>query len=173
MFSANSLIFQIKKILYFTVWMADLHLYSIKKAAMKLLIQPTKITPFIYFNEGESCLTFKGRSSPENPIDFYQSVIDFVDEFETSQKSVLVVNVCLEYFNTSSTKVLFNIFKQLASVQDKSGKVIVINWFYEDWDEDMLEIGEDFANALDLEFNLRELEALDEYEIEMDAADAA
>jgi hypothetical protein len=33
-----------------------------------------------------------------------------------------------------------------------------INWFYEEWDDDMMEIGEDFSQDLKLSFNLMEIE---------------
>ena len=38
------------------------------------------------------------------------------------------------------------------------GKLIVVNWYYEDWDDDMLEIGQDFGHYLDIEFNLKEVD---------------
>lgn len=124
---------------------------------MKLFIEPTRVTPYIAYNPSENVLHFKGRSSPENPIEFFKPVYDFFNQFENSNKSVLSVNVCLEYFNTSSTKVLFNIFKTMNAIQDKTGKVMIVNWFFEEGDDDMLEIGEDFSDALDIQFNMSEI----------------
>ena len=129
---------------------------------MNIYIEPTKSTPFIGYHPNENILHMRGRSSPENPLAFYQKVENFLDEYADSNQSILIVNMALEYFNTSSTKCLFSLFKKMGQIQDATGKVIVINWFYEDWDEDMLETGEDFSECLDLEFNLVEFDGEEE-----------
>ncbi|MEQ8713068.1 MAG: DUF1987 domain-containing protein [Cyclobacteriaceae bacterium] len=133
---------------------------------MKFLIEQTRVTPLVDYNNGERTLRISGRSSPENPLMFYQRLMDFVDEFASSIEPVLIVNVSMEYFNTSSTKCLFNLFKKMNEVQRELGKVVVINWYYEDWDDDMLEIGEDFSYGLDMEFNLIEVEDINSLTME-------
>ncbi len=133
---------------------------------MKFLIEQTRVTPLVDYNNGERTLRISGRSSPENPLMFYQRLIDFVDEFASSIEPVLIVNVSMEYFNTSSTKCLFNLFKKMNEVQRELRKVVVINWYYEDWDDDMLEIGEDFSYGLDMEFNLIEVEDINSLTME-------
>ncbi len=133
---------------------------------MKFLIEQTRVTPLVDYNNGERILRISGRSSPENPLMFYQRLMDFVDEFASSIEPVLTVNVSMEYFNTSSTKCLFNLFKKMNEVQRELGKVVVINWYYEDWDDDMLEIGEDFSYGLDMEFNLIEVEDINSLTME-------
>ncbi|MEM8894335.1 MAG: DUF1987 domain-containing protein [Bacteroidota bacterium] len=133
---------------------------------MEFFIEQTRTTPLVEYNAGENVLAIKGRSSPENPILFYQRLMDFVNEVPSSPSSVLQVNVCMEYFNTSSTKCIFNLFKRMNDVQDESGKPVIINWYYEDWDDDMFEIGEDFSYCLDLEFNLKEVEDINSLAME-------
>jgi hypothetical protein len=127
---------------------------------MELSILGTRITPTISFDSNENVLCFTGRSSPENPIEFYKPVFDFISSYKVSQQSILIVNVALEYFNTSSTKVLYNLLNKISEMQDATGKVVVINWFHEEWDEDMFEIGEDFSQSLNLKFNIKEIEEL-------------
>ena len=41
---------------------------------------------------------------------------------------------------------------------DESGKELVVNWFFEEGDDDMMEAGEDYCDLLDLEFNFIEIE---------------
>jgi hypothetical protein len=128
---------------------------------MELSIEGTRVTPTISFQKNENVLCFTGRSSPENSIEFFRPVFDFINLYSESDQSILIVNVALEYFNTSSTKVLYNILNKLSEMQDTTGKVVVINWFYEEWDEDMFEVGEDFSQSLNLKFNLKEIEDLE------------
>jgi len=121
----------------------------------KIFIEPTKVTPLINFDPDEGLMELKGRSSPENAVQFYSKLLDNLDKYDS--KDSLVANFAFEYFNTSSSKCLFDVFKRLSKLSDE-GKDIVINWYYEEGDDDMMEAGEDYSDLLDLDFNFMELE---------------
>lgn len=123
----------------------------------KIFIEPTRVTPLVNFDPEEGILEIKGRSSPENSILFYQRIIDGLDAFAQSEKDQFTASFSFEYFNTSSSKCLFDVFKRLGRIGE-NGKSIIINWYYEEDDEDMMEAGEDYADLLDLEFNFLEIE---------------
>lgn len=123
----------------------------------KIFIEPTRVTPLVNFNPEEGFLEIKGRSSPENSILFYQKIIDNLDEYANSGKSEFTANFSFEYFNTSSSKCLFDLFKKISLIKEK-GVNLIINWYYEEDDEDMMEAGEDYADLLGLEFNYLEIE---------------
>ncbi len=123
----------------------------------KVFIEPTRTTPLVKFDPDEGILEMKGRSSPENSIEFYQKIIDGLDKYASSSNPELTVNLAFEYFNTSSSKCLFDVFKKLSKVMEK-GKKIIINWMYEEGDDDMMEAGEDYSDLLDLDFNFMEIE---------------
>ncbi len=123
----------------------------------KIFIEPSRVTPLINFDPDEGILEMKGRSSPENSIQFYQKIIDNLDMYAAQGDGDFTANFAFEYFNTSSSKCLFDIFKRLVRIQN-SGKDLIINWFYEEDDEDMMEAGEDYSDLLDLEFNFIEIE---------------
>lgn len=123
----------------------------------KVFIEPTRTTPLINFDPDEGILEMKGRSSPENSIQFYQRVLDNLDEYAASDKQEFTANIAFEYFNTSSSKCLFDIFKRLSKIES-NGKTITINWYYEEGDDDMMEAGEDYSDLLDLDFNFFEIE---------------
>jgi hypothetical protein len=55
------------------------------------------------------------------------------------------VNVTLAYFNSSSTKMLFSLFEILNNAV-LSGNVVVLNWFYDEDDDTILEFGEEIAD---------------------------
>lgn len=118
----------------------------------KLIVRPTRITPLIYFDPNRGLLELRGKSSPENSIQFYSQLIHDLEEFGRSGKQNLIANFKFEYFNTSSSKCLFDIFRKLNIVKE-SGFDLSINWYYEEDDEDMLEAGEDYADLLGIEFN--------------------
>lgn len=118
----------------------------------KLIIRPTRITPLIYFDPNRGLLELRGKSSPENSIQFYSNLINDLEEFGRNGKKNLIANFKFEYFNTSSSKCLFDIFRKLNIVRE-NGFDLSINWYYEEDDEDMLEAGEDYADLLGIDFN--------------------
>ena len=123
----------------------------------KVFIEPTRTTPLVKFDPDAGILEMKGRSSPENSIEFYQKILDNLEEFASSGGPEFTANIAFEYFNTSSSKCLFDVFKRISKIES-SGKKININWYYEEGDEDMMEAGEDYSDLLDLDFNFREIE---------------
>ena len=102
-------------------------------------------------------LLLKGRSIPENSIEFYKPLIEWLESYSESPNSTTVLSVQLEYFNTSSSKCILDVFKKLESV---SGSEITVKWHYEEDDEDMLEAGEDYEAIIDLPFEMIEVEEI-------------
>lgn len=113
----------------------------------------TPKTPNIEFDADQGLLEIKGRSNPENTLDFYRPLVAWLDEYVQSPAEKTVVNVHLEHFNTSSSKSILELFRALAPLQ-KEGKDIVVNWFYEDDDEDILEAGENYETITGLPFRM-------------------
>lgn len=122
-----------------------------------LLIEPTSITPFVQLDAREGLLAFRGRSSPSASLEFYYPIISSLDQAFINGTTSLTANFAFEYFNTSSSKCLFDILKRLAEFQ-RSGMDVNVNWFYEEDDEDMRETGEDYEDVLGLAFNFIEIE---------------
>ena len=113
-------------------------------------------TPVVEFSSNGELL-LKGRSIPENSIEFYKPLIEWLDSYSESPNSTTVLSVQLEYFNTSSSKCILDVFKKLESV---SGSEITVKWHYEEDDEDMLEAGEDYEAIIDLPFEMIEVEEI-------------
>jgi hypothetical protein len=121
-----------------------------------LNLEGTAKTPTVDFkSNGE--LLIKGRSIPENSIEFYKPIIDWISDYGNGPQSDTSVNIQLEYFNTSSSKCILDVFKKLESLPDTTVK---IKWYYEEDDEDMLEAGEDYEAIIDLPFEMVEVEEL-------------
>jgi len=124
-----------------------------------LSLQGSPKTPTVEMNAESGVIEIKGRSIPENSIDFYRPVVEWLDKYAENPAGETVVNIQLEYFNTSSSKCILDVFKKLETVYKKNGeKGVVINWYYEEDDEDMLEAGEDYQSILKIPFKMIELE---------------
>ena len=118
-----------------------------------LKIEGTTKTPTVSFERDTAIMTIKGRSIPENSIDFYKPIIDWLDAYATNPGEKTVLNMQLEYFNTSSSKCILDVFKKLENIK-KSGKEVQVHWHYEEDDEDMLEAGEDYDAIIDIDFEM-------------------
>lgn len=114
-------------------------------------IQSTRVTPYVEYIPQDSFLKITGRSSPASSFDFYQPIINTIKRHHPT-KNEFIAEFRMEYFNTSSSKCIYDIFKELANYK-KQGIDIQVHWYYEDTDEDMLETGEDFEYASGLQFN--------------------
>ncbi len=115
--------------------------------------EATPKTPSIEFDKGQGLLEIKGRSNPENTMDFYRPLVAWVDEYVQNAPQMTTVNVHLEHFNTSSSKSILEVFRALDPIK-QSEKEIVVNWFYEDDDEDIMEAGENYEAITGLPFRM-------------------
>lgn len=98
-------------------------------------------------------MEISGRSIPENSAEFYKPILKWIDGYIQQPNRKTTFSIKLEYFNTSSSKNLVEIFKRFENLF-KEGKEVLIKWHYEQEDEDMLESGEDFRDILKIPVEL-------------------
>lgn len=110
-------------------------------------------TPRISLNAETGEMEFSGKSIPENSAKLYGPVMEWIEEYVRSAAEETVFIVKLEYFNTSSSKYLLEIFRKFEEVF-KAGKKVAIQWYYEQEDEDMQESGDDFRDILKIPVEL-------------------
>ena len=115
-----------------------------------ILLEGTAKTPEVKFSIDPISMSLSGRSIPENSIEFYKPLLDWVDQSIQSHDEVVCISVKLEYFNTSSSKCLMDLFKRI----EKAAPMASVDWYYEEEDEDMLEAGEDYDAIIDIPFRL-------------------
>ncbi len=114
-------------------------------------------SPTIYCNANTGLIEIKGRSIMPNAVEFYKPIIDWLTAHSLMPPKNTRVDIKLEYFNTSSSKCLLDIFKKLKVIMDSNNKV-EINWYHKDDDEDMIEAGEDYADIINIPFKFIETE---------------
>ncbi|MFH1321687.1 MAG: DUF1987 domain-containing protein [Bacteroidota bacterium] len=118
----------------------------------------TSKTPAINFDAEKGLIEIKGRSIPENSIEFYEPLLIWLDKYSERAPPQTTVNFHLEYLNTSSSKFILDVFKRLNSLHNRSSKTeVIVNWYYDEDDEDMLGAGEDYQAMVNLSFKLIEL----------------
>ncbi|MFQ3598118.1 MAG: DUF1987 domain-containing protein [Chloroherpetonaceae bacterium] len=118
-----------------------------------LTIAETKTTPSINFDAQSGVLSITGESYPDSALQFYQQVLDWLNQYLSESASPIVMNFKFSYFNTSTSKCILDMLSLLESAHAKGRKVEVM-WHYRQDDEDMQESGEEFAQDINLPFSL-------------------
>ena len=126
---------------------------------MAMNVDMTIKTPSIKFDEGNGTLEVCGRSLPENASEFYSKLFKEIEVFQNKPTPVTKVNLSLEYFNTSTSRILLDIIKSFAKLHRESKTKLEVKWFYEKDDWDMEDAGNEYKSILaDLNFDVVEIE---------------
>ena len=110
--------------------------------------------PAINFDHASGLIKIEGRSVPEDSIKFYGPLVNWIAEYKTNPQKVTEVHIRLDYFNTSSSKCLTDIFKEIEEIY-KAGNEVILHWYY--CDEYILEAGEDYQSFLKIPFKMIEV----------------
>lgn len=124
-----------------------------------ILLPARERSPLVDFRFDEHRLSLAGESYPEDAAAFYGPVVKALVEYcRTVPEEEIVFTVALTYFNTSSAKVLMNIF-HLLEHHGQAGARIHLIWNHHKDDEMMMEFGADFSRDLQhVKFTLHELD---------------
>ena len=115
-----------------------------------LIIRPTDKSMAVDISYG--ILNFTGRSILTDPKVFFDPISSWVSKYLKNPADETVVNIKLEYIDTSSTQSLYQMLRQLNSVR-KKGLVFMVNWYIEEDDPEMKELGELIEQRLGVEFH--------------------
>ena len=119
-------------------------------------IAGTNTTPTVKCDGAKGFCEIKGKSNPANTIDFYKILYDYIDEYSKVPAALTDVHIQFDYFNTSTSKCILTAFRKFETIL-REGHNVVINWYFEKGDEDMLEAGNDFQSVIHVPFKLVEI----------------
>lgn len=115
-----------------------------------LYIPKTDDTPEIKFSPEKDVFEISHRSLPENAIDFYQPICRWIESYMNQPNATTSVDFKLEYFNTASAKQIAKMLLLLEKLAQCSK--VIVRWFYDKEDSDMLSSGKRYAKLIKLDF---------------------
>jgi SiaC family regulatory phosphoprotein len=120
-----------------------------------LSIEPTDRTPTVLFDFDSGHLEISGESYPEDATEFYTPVFTALDSYlEGLGHGRCRFDLKMVYFNSSSAKAVMMLLDKLDAAAGE-GAHVSIRWFYDEEDETMKELGEEFSEDLEnTEFSL-------------------
>ncbi|HOP03196.1 MAG TPA: DUF1987 domain-containing protein [Tenuifilaceae bacterium] len=126
-----------------------------------LSIKGTQETPEVMFDKQSGVFSISGKSLPEDVKEFYNPLIEWIENYSNEPNPETNLKVKMEYFNTASSKMLLEIFEHFKNMHDAGNKVTV-DWYYQEDDEDMQDAGEDYADIVELPFNFISYQTISE-----------
>jgi hypothetical protein len=121
-----------------------------------LRLNASEDTPEVHFNLETGVFTVTGRALPEDAHDFFSPIEKWTQEYMLDPLDSTTVELRIDYFNSASTRYIFNI---LMSFEDlvEAGKDVKVIWFYKADDEMIEAKGEELESILELPFEMRTL----------------
>ena len=123
-------------------------------------IPATERSPAVSFDFANHRLRISGESYPEDVTAFYNPVFEALDRYLAE----LGAGRCrfdleLIYFNSSSAKAIMMLLEKLDAAA-ANGASIDVHWYYDEEDDTMQELGEEFGEDLEhAEFHLEKMAA--------------
>ena len=114
----------------------------------ELRIEASERNPEIHLDPSNGELRVIGRSVPEDALGFYEPVIEWIEQYGQDPWDRTDLIIKMEYFNTRSSKVFLDIMRKMERIQDRKGVEVRIHWYYDEDDEEMKEVGEEYEEML-------------------------
>jgi hypothetical protein len=115
-----------------------------------LNLEGTEDTPKIMLDKENGIFEISGRSLPEDSAEFYQPILDWIEEYGNDPNPQTNFVFKLEYFNTASSKLILDLLSALEDIDGMS-----ISWYFHEDDEDMEEAGEEFSELVEIPFEFK------------------
>ncbi len=125
-------------------------------------IEAYKNTPEIYFDKSNKILKIIGSSYPEDASVIYKPILEWLNEIRDEVFNNFSCEFSFNFISSSSHKMIYEILIILEDFHSKGINVKVV-WYYEESDEDIMEVGEDFGRILSLPIRLVEIGAFRKY----------
>ena len=117
-----------------------------------LHIHHTKTTPSVIFDEAKGEFKIAGRSIPADATVFYSPADKWAEKFTSNFSGTgITIDITLDHLNTGSVRSILTILTRFIRLKAK-GKTIVVNWHYEQEDEDIRDKGEEMSLILEHPF---------------------
>ena len=114
-------------------------------------IKSTEVSPEIIMDFENNMFSIRGKSVVTEVDKFYSPVLEWLDKAEGRLHKKINFVFDLEYFNIFSSKRILFILYKLSDLENSGANINVI-WHFSLEDDDMKEVGEDFACMVNLPF---------------------
>jgi hypothetical protein len=119
----------------------------------KLVIEGSKDKPSVNLDNDSGKLYIGGSSLPENVLDVYNPILDWIDQYLTDPKPDTTIEFYFEYLNTASSQMIMRILEKCLQLKSLCEK-LSINWCYTAGDLDMRDFGHELIDLTNYPINI-------------------
>lgn len=116
-----------------------------------LYLKKTSNSPEVEFVADSGELSMEGRSIPEDPGEFFERLIDWINEYFLHPAQRTEVSIKLEYINSGSSKYMLELLR-IMKINHDAGKNVKVKWYFEEGDESIQELGIHYENTIQIPF---------------------
>lgn len=123
-----------------------------------LHLEPTDTTPGVIFDSEDLQIIIHGASLPKNAEEFYKPLVNWMESFSRQLPETyapISVEVKLQHYNSASWMYISEIFKTIGRIHE-TGMRIIIDWYTNENDDYLREVGQELSEVSDLPFNFVE-----------------
>ena len=94
-----------------------------------------------------------GDSYPENSFEFFDPIIQWIEDYLRLHSEALHLELRLVYMNTSSVKAMIDIFDMLEDAHGR-GRAVSVAWYYDPRNERVLDLADEFREDCSFPFDI-------------------
>jgi len=117
-----------------------------------IIIEATNDSPSILLDRENAKIDITGASFPENADDVYNEISKWICEIAPSLDQPFTCAFYYTYINSASKKKIYDILLQLEQIM-VDGNQVVIEWRFDEYDDDMQELGYELKDLVKIPFN--------------------
>lgn len=119
-----------------------------------LSIKGTSQYPEVLLDKKKGLLSFSGNSLPEDAKGFFDPIMSWIDDYIIEPNDETTVSFKMTYYNTPSSKIIFQILKKFEKAHQNGLKVKAL-WMSPDDDPDMRDAGVDYSENVKIPFEFK------------------
>ncbi len=105
-----------------------------------------------YINCKRGLIEISGCSIVNDPKVFFKPIQKWTNDYLKDPPEETIIEIKIDFVDSASTKFLFEILKSFEKVASEKIK-FKLNWYYDQNDPEILELGEILAGRLKINFN--------------------
>lgn len=125
----------------------------------ELVIKGEADLPYVVFNTRNEQFQMGGSSIPENVMDVFDPIIEWLDGYAEEPNPQTRVEFFFDYLNTASSKMMMRIVEKLNLIVER-GNDIHVDWCYLADDYDMRDLGTELLEESFCTYDLIERDSL-------------
>ncbi len=118
-----------------------------------LVIEGTVSSPSVKGDWQNGVLFMEGDSYPENSYELYSTMVAWITQYLKESTNPLTLELTLLYLNTSSIKVMMDVFDEMEECFQE-GRQVAVNWYFDTENERVAELAEEFKEDCTFPFNI-------------------